>query len=72
MNGIPAAIIERANKLANLSIQGEDLVKICAAMNEDEEEDLEDAEAVARSFWGGILVIVKRMVVVGEGKEMGR
>ena len=50
MNGIPAPVIERANKLATLSSQGEDLVAVCAAMSREEEEDLEDAEVTARAF----------------------
>jgi DNA mismatch repair protein MSH5 len=50
MNGIPAPIISRAAGLANLACQGEDLVAVCAVMSPEEEEDLENAEMMARAF----------------------
>lgn len=50
MNGVPAPIVARAVKLAELTAQGEDLVAVCAGMSPEEEEDLEDAEATARAF----------------------
>lgn len=50
MNGVPAPIVARAAKLAELVAQGEDLVAVCAAISPEEEEDLEDAETTARAF----------------------
>ena len=52
MNGIPAPIVARATTLAELATQGEDLVAVCAVMSQEEEEDLENAEATARAFLG--------------------
>ena len=50
MNGIPAPIIARAAKIAELATQGEDLVTVCATMSPEEENDLDDAETTARAF----------------------
>ena len=50
MNGVPSAVVRRANILSDLIVQGEDLVASCAGISEEEEEDLEDAEACARAF----------------------
>lgn len=50
MNGVPAAIVERASLLSRLALQGEDLVKVCAGVEKGEVEDLQRAEAVARGF----------------------
>lgn len=50
MNGVPMPIVERASQLSRLAVQGEDLVRICAGLGREEEEDLERAEAVARRF----------------------
>ena len=50
MNGIPPVIVKRAAELADLVTEGEDLVRICAGISPEEEEDLEDAEAAARAF----------------------
>lgn len=43
MNGISSAIVERANELASIAAQGDDLVAACAMMSREEEEDLVDA-----------------------------
>ena len=50
MNGINPAIIQRANELATIAARGEDLVAACATMSAEEEEDLEDAELIARRY----------------------
>jgi DNA mismatch repair protein MSH5 len=50
MNGVPAAIVERASQLSQLALKGEDLVRVCAGVGKEEEEDLERAETVARRF----------------------
>ena len=46
MNGISPAIVERANELATVSAQCDDLVAACATMSAEEEEDLEDAVSI--------------------------
>jgi DNA mismatch repair protein MSH5 len=43
MNGISPEIVARANELGALSLQGEDLVAVCAKLSPDEMDDLEDA-----------------------------
>lgn len=50
LNGVPAPIVERASRLSQLAVQGEDLVSICAGVGREEEGDLKRAEAVARRF----------------------
>jgi DNA mismatch repair protein MSH5 len=50
MNGVPAAIVERASQLSRLAQKGEDLVSVCAGVGRDEEKDLEHAEGMARAF----------------------
>lgn len=52
MNGIPAPVVARARQLGKLAVAGEDLVSVCAAMGEEEEEELVRAEEVARGFMG--------------------
>ena len=52
LNGISAPIIKRANLLIRLQREGYDLVTACAGISKDEEEDLEDAERIARRFLG--------------------
>ena len=50
MNGIPPAIVRRAAQLADLSVNGEDLVRICAAITDEEEREFVEAEVSAREF----------------------
>lgn len=50
MNGVPAAVVQRARLLSSLALKGEDLVSICAGVGKEEEEDLTYAESVARRF----------------------
>ena len=52
LSGISAPIIKRANLLIRLQREGYDLVTACAGISKDEEEELEDAERVARRFLG--------------------
>ncbi|OAP65085.1 hypothetical protein AYL99_01057 [Fonsecaea erecta] len=52
LNGVPAEIVDRAVAIARLAQQGEDLVAICSAMNEDEVEKLRSAERASRMFLG--------------------
>ncbi|KAL2437052.1 MutS protein-like protein 5 [Exophiala dermatitidis] len=49
-NGVPREVVERANELARLSRNGEDMVAICSALGEAELEELRSAEMVARTF----------------------
>ena len=48
LNGIDAAIVDRADELILLSARGEDLVAACAAMTDEKSESL--AEAVSRYY----------------------
>ncbi|KAJ9201270.1 hypothetical protein DTO164E3_3577 [Paecilomyces variotii] len=50
MNGIPPAIVDRANEIAALSARGENLVAVCAKMSAEETSALEEAEVIARNF----------------------
>jgi DNA mismatch repair protein MSH5 len=52
MNGVPAAIVQRASQLSRLAAQGADLVSVCAGVGKEEEEDLVEAEDIARGFLG--------------------
>jgi DNA mismatch repair protein MSH5 len=60
MNGIPPNIVRRAAHLADLSVKGEDLVRVCAAITDEEEREFEEAEDVAREFL---------TMDLGEGRE---
>jgi DNA mismatch repair protein MSH5 len=50
MNGVPAAVIDRAEALARLVARSEDLRFACAQLSRPEEGLLQNAEAVARRF----------------------
>lgn len=50
MNGIPAAIVERADELVLLAARGEDLVAACAKVSPAEQQKLEEAEQVGRQL----------------------
>ncbi|CAN9167596.1 unnamed protein product [Alternaria alternata] len=50
LNGVPPEIVQRAENLILLSMQGEDLVAACCQMPEDEAAELEEAEQIARGF----------------------
>lgn len=60
MNGIPPHIVRRAAQLVDLSIKGEDLVRVCAAITDEEEKEFEEAEDAARNFL---------MMDLNEGRE---
>lgn len=60
MNGIPSSIVRRAAHLADLSVKGEDLVRVCAAITDEEEREFEEAEDVTREFL---------TMDLGEGRE---
>ncbi|KAJ8114028.1 hypothetical protein OPT61_g3993 [Boeremia exigua] len=50
MNGVPGEIIRRAEDLILLSMRGEDLVAACCQLPDDEADELEEAERIARDF----------------------
>lgn len=50
LNGVDAAIVDRANYLVDVSAKGEDLVTACAKISKNEEHELKDAEEIARLF----------------------
>jgi DNA mismatch repair protein MSH5 len=50
MNGIPPNVVRRAAHLADLSVKGEDLVRVCAAITDEEEREFHEAEDAAREF----------------------
>lgn len=50
MSGIPPNIVRRAAQLADLGVKGEDLVRVCATITDEEEREFEEAEDAAREF----------------------
>lgn len=50
MNGVDAAVVQRADSLTLLLARGEDLRTACARLSDHEKQMLEDAESVARDF----------------------
>lgn len=50
LNGVPGAIVERADSIARLHAQQEDLATACAKLSSEEEQHLAEAEVVARHF----------------------
>ncbi|KAL3473321.1 muts domain V-domain-containing protein [Aspergillus californicus] len=52
MNGINAAIVNRANELVCLSARGENLIAACAVLSAEEMQALQDADELARGFLG--------------------
>lgn len=59
LNGIPPAVVKRAEELIVLAAKGEDLVAACTVLSEAERKELEVAETVARRF-----------LVVFDGEDM--
>lgn len=64
MNGVDAAVVQRADALTLLLARGEDLRAACARLSDSENQMLEDAESVARDF--------VEMDLDGEGQKEGR
>lgn len=50
MNGVDAAVVQRADALTLLLARGEDLRAACARLSDRENQMLEEAESVARDF----------------------
>lgn len=50
MNGIPETIVTHANQLTEAMLRGDDLVSVCSWVTAEEYKELEDAEAISRSF----------------------
>ena len=50
LNGVPSAIVDRAEGIAQLLARQEDLSSACARLSSEEEQHLVDAEHVARRF----------------------
>jgi DNA mismatch repair protein MSH5 len=42
-NGVPPEVVQRAEQLISLSLEGEDLVAACCQMPDDEAAELEEA-----------------------------
>ncbi|KAI5203627.1 hypothetical protein E4T39_04014 [Aureobasidium subglaciale] len=51
LNGIPVKVTNRAEELVLLAARGEDLVQACAVVSEQEREEFEDAEDIAKAFF---------------------
>uniref|UniRef100_A0A8H7NCI4 DNA mismatch repair protein MSH5 n=1 Tax=Bionectria ochroleuca TaxID=29856 RepID=A0A8H7NCI4_BIOOC len=52
LNGVPDAIVSRADAISNLLAHNEDLASACAKLSREEQTRLEEAEVVARRFLG--------------------
>ena len=52
LNGVPGAVVRRAEAISTLISRNEDLVSACAKLSEQEEVKLQVAEEVARRFLG--------------------
>ncbi|KAM0339469.1 hypothetical protein ACHAPU_010916 [Fusarium lateritium] len=52
LNGVPSAVVERAENISQLLARNEDLSAVCARLTQAEEERLENAEMTARLFLG--------------------
>jgi DNA mismatch repair protein MSH5 len=50
LNGVPGAVVRRAEAISQLIARDEDIVMACAQLSKQEEEELEKAEGVARRF----------------------
>ncbi|KAF4445068.1 hypothetical protein F53441_10992 [Fusarium austroafricanum] len=50
LNGVPSAVVERAENISKLLARNEDLSAVCARLSQAEEEKLEKAEMAARLF----------------------
>jgi DNA mismatch repair protein MSH5 len=50
LNGVPDAIVSRADAISNLLAHDEDLASACAKLSREEQTRLEEAEVVARRF----------------------
>lgn len=53
LNGVPSAIVDRAEAISQLLSRNEDLSSACAELTTEEEKKLQDAEGVARRFLQG-------------------
>ncbi|KAF5020717.1 hypothetical protein F66182_7279 [Fusarium sp. NRRL 66182] len=50
LNGVPSAVVDRAERISQLLAQNEDLSTVCAQLSQAEEERLQKAEMTARLF----------------------
>ncbi|RFN43393.1 DNA mismatch repair protein msh5 [Fusarium flagelliforme] len=50
LNGVPSAVVDRAESISQLLAQNEDLGAVCAGLSPPETERLEEAEVTARLF----------------------
>jgi DNA mismatch repair protein MSH5 len=50
LNGIDPMVVERADELILLAVQGEDLIAACTNISSDDAQELEDAEQIGRRF----------------------
>ncbi|KAH8735372.1 muts domain V-domain-containing protein [Ilyonectria robusta] len=52
LNGVPSTVVERADAIALLLAQNEDIGAICTRLSPQEEKKLDEAERIARRFLG--------------------